>query len=57
MVQEARKEDDLGPHIQHLKLGPIRAHMQKEFKRLGQNKKNESPKALASSKTAASFSI
>ena len=41
--------------LQFLKLGPICAHFQKDSYRLGQNKKNDSPKALTSSKTAAPF--
>ena len=41
--------------FQHLKLGPICAHLQKDSWRLGKNQQNESPKAMAHSKTVAPF--
>ena len=41
--------------LKYMKLRPICAHLQKESSRLGKYQKNDSQKALASSKTAAPF--
>ena len=52
-VQEARKEEDLGPHIPAPETRTNLCSFAKRFMKI--NQKNSSPKALASSKTAAPF--